>query len=308
MILYFMRHGDAGHGSSDPNDDARELTSAGIAALRGAEALWRSLNLRPDLVLTSSLPRASQTAELLAEGLALERPVVQDERLLPGARWSDLARAMAAHPGARRVAFVGHEPDLSTAICLLSGASSVRMRKGSIACLEFPGVPEPGAGELAWLLDPDLYGAARSGQVTRIAAYALCQDPAGRILLTRLSPGEIRPGAWTLPGGGIDFGESPVDAALRELTEETGLTGQVESLGAVESWVRRGPMPGGTGSDFQAIQILYRVRVTGGTLRDEADGSTDAAAWFTRTELAAIPVVELVATGVRLLDQAPGNR
>ncbi len=64
---------------------------------------------------------------------------------------------MSAHPDARRVLFVGHEPDLSGAIVELTGAASVRMRKGGLACLEFYGTPEPGGGEIAWLLDPDLY-------------------------------------------------------------------------------------------------------------------------------------------------------
>jgi 8-oxo-dGTP diphosphatase len=139
-------------------------------------------------------------------------------------------------------------------------------------------------------------------QVTRVAAYALCLDGHGRILLTRLTYPEIKAGQWTLPGGGIDFGESPTEAVLRELTEETGLTGAVESLAGVESWVRRGASPGGIGDDFHAIQILYRVRVTGGTLTDEVEGSTDAAAWFTRAELAEIQVVELVKAGLKLLD------
>ena len=139
-------------------------------------------------------------------------------------------------------------------------------------------------------------------QVTRIAAYALCLDDAGRILLTRLSPGEIKPGQWTLPGGGIDFGEAPAAAVLRELTEETGLTGEVLSLAEVESWVRRGAVAAYPGDDFQAIQIIYRVRVTGGSLRNEVDGSTDAAAWFTRGELADLPIVDLVETGLRALD------
>ena len=139
-------------------------------------------------------------------------------------------------------------------------------------------------------------------QVTRVAAYALCLDGHGLILLTRLTYPEIKAGHWTLPGGGIDFGESPTEAVLRELTEETGLTGAVESLAGVESWVRRGPSAGGIGDDFHAIQILYRVRVTGGTLTDEVEGSTDAAAWFTRAELAEIQVVELVEAGLKLLD------
>jgi 8-oxo-dGTP diphosphatase len=139
-------------------------------------------------------------------------------------------------------------------------------------------------------------------QITRIAAYALCQDPAGRILLTRLSPGEVKPGQWTLPGGGIDFGEAPAAAVLRELTEETGLIGEVLSLAEVESWVRRGAAAAYPADDFQAIQIIYRVRVTGGTLRDEVDGSTDAAAWFTRDEVRELPIVGLVEAGLRALD------
>jgi phosphohistidine phosphatase SixA len=68
-----------------------------------------------------------------------------------------MAQALAAHHDARRVMFVGHEPDLSSAVELLTGARAVRMRKGGLACVEFPGIPEPGAGELAWLVDPDLY-------------------------------------------------------------------------------------------------------------------------------------------------------
>ena len=154
MILYFLRHGKAGSPSRG-DDDARELTTAGIAALRNAATLWRRVNLRPDVVLTSPLARASQTAELVCEAIGGE--VLLDDRLRPGASWGDLARAMSAHPDARRVLFVGHEPDLSSAVAHLTGAASVRMRKGGLACVEFYGIPEPGGGELAWLLDPDLY-------------------------------------------------------------------------------------------------------------------------------------------------------
>jgi phosphohistidine phosphatase len=155
VILYFLRHGDAGSQASGMADVERLLTDGGIAALRSAAPLWRRLNLRPDVVLTSPLARARQTADLFCEAIGGEP--ISDDGLRPGASWGNLARAMAAHADARRVLFVGHEPDLSSAIAELSGAGSVRMRKGSLACLEFYGVPEPGAGEIAWLLDPDLY-------------------------------------------------------------------------------------------------------------------------------------------------------
>jgi phosphohistidine phosphatase len=158
VILYFLRHGKAGQGDpSDPTDDARELTDTGVAELRAAAPLWRRLNLRPDVILSSPLPRALQTAELFADGIGSNHRPVIDDRLRPGADWADLAQALAAHRDARRVMFVGHEPDFSIAIQELTGARAVRMRKGGLACVEFPGIPEPGAGELAWLLDPDLY-------------------------------------------------------------------------------------------------------------------------------------------------------
>jgi phosphohistidine phosphatase len=154
VILYFLRHGKAG--SPRPkDDDARGLTPAGEEALRSAAPLWRRLNLRPDVVLSSPLPRALRTAELFCE--AVGGMPVTDDRLRPGAGWPSLAQAMASHADARRVMFVGHEPDLSSVVAELSGAASVRMRKGGLACLEFYGTPEPGSGEIAWLLDPDLY-------------------------------------------------------------------------------------------------------------------------------------------------------
>ena len=156
MILYFLRHGRA-QPAGDGDDSARRLTPDGEAVLRSAGPLWRRLNLRPDIVLSSPLPRAMRSAEIVCEALGLARSPIPDDRLRPGARWSDLAQAMARHGDARRVLFVGHEPDLSGAACLLTGASSIRLRTGGLACLEFPGIPEPGSGELAWLLDPDLY-------------------------------------------------------------------------------------------------------------------------------------------------------
>jgi phosphohistidine phosphatase len=154
LILYFLRHGKAGS-PRGVDDDARTLTDRGVGELRAAGPLWRRLNLRPDAVISSPLPRALQTAELFCEAVG-GSPIV-DDRLRPGAGWSDFAQAMAAHHEARRVMFVGHEPDLSSAIVTLTGAASVRMRKGAVACLEFYGVPEPGGAELAWLIDPDLY-------------------------------------------------------------------------------------------------------------------------------------------------------
>ena len=156
MILYFLRHGKAAP-AQDSDDAGRQLTPEGEDELRAAAVLWRRRNLRPDVVISSPLPRAMRTAELLCEGIGLHEKPIAEASLAPGATWGEMARAMAAHPDARRVLFVGHEPDLSGAVAELTGASSVRLRAGGVACVEFSGVPEPGGGEIAWLVDPDLY-------------------------------------------------------------------------------------------------------------------------------------------------------
>ena len=139
------------------DDAARQLTTDGERDLRAAGRLWRRLNLRPDVVVASPLPRAVRTAELVSEAIGLRADPAVDAALAPGSKWPQMARAMARYPDARRVMFVGHEPDLSSAVSELTGASSVRLRPGGVACVEFYGVPEPGGGEIAWLIDPDLY-------------------------------------------------------------------------------------------------------------------------------------------------------
>ena len=144
-------------------------------------------------------------------------------------------------------------------------------------------------------------------RVTRVAAYALCTD-GDAILLSRIAPGATASsdGMWTLPGGGIDFGEDPRDAALRELAEETGLSGEIVELAAVDSWAGHFTDPrDGIPTDFHAVRILYRVRITGGELQVEVDGSSDACAWIPRADLATLPIVDLARTGARLVGLLP---
>jgi len=138
---------------------------------------------------------------------------------------------------------------------------------------------------------------------TRVASYALCVDVECRLLLARVAPGYIAAGTWTLPGGGLDFGEDPADAVLRELTEETGLTGRVVTLAFVDSHTHGAMVEAGRAyGPWHGVRIVYRVEITGGELRDEVDESTDTAAWFSRAEIGSLPLTELVPLALAHLD------
>ena len=113
---------------------------------------------------------------------------------------------------------------------------------------------------------------------TRVGAYAICTDAAGRLLVCRLAPGYPSTGAWTLPGGGVEFGEHPDAAVIRELREETGLDGAIERVAIVSSSTF--PKPSSRPGPLHAVAILYRVRITGGSLTVEVGGSTDACEWM----------------------------
>jgi ADP-ribose pyrophosphatase YjhB (NUDIX family) len=125
---------------------------------------------------------------------------------------------------------------------------------------------------------------------TRVAAYAVCRDDAGRVLLCHIAPSVGVGDVWTLPGGGLEFGEPPEVAVLRELTEETGYVGDLDGLVGVSDRVFR---DGDDGDRLHAIRILYRVRIVGGELRDEPEGSTDTCRWFTPREARKLRLGEL---------------
>lgn len=128
----------------------------------------------------------------------------------------------------------------------------------------------------------------------RVAAYAVIVDEAGRLLLAHWHEG--RPGAWTLPGGGLEAGEHPEDAVRREVQEETGFDVEVDELLGIRSRVipARQRLHGDGKTPLHTLRIVYRAHIVGGELRDEVGGSTDRAAWFQRGELNGIPHVQLV--------------
>jgi 8-oxo-dGTP diphosphatase len=123
---------------------------------------------------------------------------------------------------------------------------------------------------------------------TRLAAYALITDADGRVLLTWFNgEGRAEP-AWSMPGGGIDYGESVVEGLEREVHEETGYAVEVGAPILVDTFHGVPSQP--TGRPFRAVRVLYDATITGGELGTvEVGGSTDFARWLRPEEAAAAP-------------------
>ena len=142
----------------------------------------------------------------------------------------------------------------------------------------------------------------------RVAAYALLtRDHA--VLLTRMSDRTRIPGRWTLPGGGIDHGEEPRNALVREVYEETGLHVVPGQLADVHSSHFTGPRSDGLVEDYHGIHLIFRAALTpeseGVDPRVvEVDGSTDLAAWVDRDEALDL---DLLSAARHALTELKGN-
>ena len=131
----------------------------------------------------------------------------------------------------------------------------------------------------------------------RLGAYAVAFDGA-RILLTRISPVGYPAGTWTLPGGGVDHGESPHDAVVRELYEETGLQALSSRLVDVHDVHVVAAGRGDRYEDYHGVHLLYAVTVDPTITPTVVDvgGTTDVAVWVPISDVgsAVAPVLPMV--------------
>ncbi|WP_310528054.1 NUDIX domain-containing protein [Nocardioides sp.] len=144
----------------------------------------------------------------------------------------------------------------------------------------------------------------------RVAAYAVIMRVTSEpeVLLCRLAPRISRSELWTLPGGGLDHGENPRDALLREIAEETGLSASIGDTAHVYSAHLPRASRDGVMTDFHALRIVYDAWVPSDAPTPrviEIGGSTVEAAWhpLARVLDGTLPVVAMV--GEALADHTP---
>ncbi|WP_100447954.1 NUDIX hydrolase [Glycomyces xiaoerkulensis] len=147
-------------------------------------------------------------------------------------------------------------------------------------------------------------GRRRRGQ--RFGAYGVVADAAGRILLARIADGYPGAGTWHLPGGGVDFGESPRAAVLREIYEETGQDALVGRLLNVTSFRhRRAIGPEGYPLDWHGVRAIYSATVadpSAAQVVETAGGSTSESAWFDVDDLDDLPLSAAVEDTLGVVD------
>ena len=148
MQLYFLRHGEADWPGWTKPDDERPLTDFGKKEVGQVAKFLNRLKVNPGLIVTSPLPRALQTAEVAAE--QLKTKLRQDEALEPGFGISELRTVVKRH-GSKVLMLVGHEPDFSSVISALSGAS-LKLSKAGVALVDID--QEAQEGRLLWLFPP----------------------------------------------------------------------------------------------------------------------------------------------------------
>ena len=153
--LYLVRHAIAAErGEKYPDDAKRPLTSHGIERMRQVVKGFRTLDPDINLILTSPLIRARQTADILLAGLSPSPDLSVEDTLAPGHRPEAVADALGAHAAHEVVALVGHEPDLGIlAAWLIAAREPLVFKKGAIARIDVSGKPGRD-GQLVWLATP----------------------------------------------------------------------------------------------------------------------------------------------------------
>ena len=160
MEIYLVRHGLAQQlgQKNEFADEKRTLTSQGRERMREIARGLKKIGIFPDLLMTSPLVRAVETAEIVAEALGLDqRQIHSTNSLAPGGSFQELFGEIKHQKRTESVVLVGHEPDLSSLLSQIvsgDGSLSVPLKKGGVCCINVAETVPAFRGSLIWLLTP----------------------------------------------------------------------------------------------------------------------------------------------------------
>ena len=156
--IYLIRHGLAEErGNSWPDDAKRPLTDEGMSRMRKSVRGLSRLGVTLDVVLTSQLVRARQTAEIVAAGLSPRPSLITAESLAPDGSFAAVVADLEKHARKRRIALVGHEPGIGELAARLVGLRHpIEFKKGGVCRIDVDELPPKDPGALRWFLTPKL--------------------------------------------------------------------------------------------------------------------------------------------------------
>jgi phosphohistidine phosphatase len=155
MNLYLIRHSIAENISLDKKDFDRELTLEGKEVIKKTSKAWKNYIEQLDVVLSSPLTRAVQTAEIISTHLQQNQNIIKDNNLGTGSRTSDIIELLNSLEY-ENVAIVGHQPDLSNHINNFCGTGSFNLvfPPAALAKIEFDNSIKYGRGRLIYFVPP----------------------------------------------------------------------------------------------------------------------------------------------------------
>jgi phosphohistidine phosphatase len=161
--LYLIRHGLAEErGENWPDDAKRPLTAEGVTRLRRSARGLARLGVSLDLMLTSPLVRARQTAETLAADFDPRPAIVVMDALAPEGSIQAVIADLHKHAKRTRIALVGHEPGIGELAARLAGArQALQFKKGAVCRIDVDALPPATAGSLRWFVPPKILRALK---------------------------------------------------------------------------------------------------------------------------------------------------
>ena len=174
MTIYFLRHASAGERMTNPKkDEKRALDKSGIEQCGYVGRALNALDVHVDVIISSPLKRAAQTAVLVGNELSYEGKLQLEEALRPTTTFSDFRQLLDRYGKYDSIMCVGHNPNLSEflgrAISEAGCEASIELKKGAVAKVEMG----RNAAALQWCLTPkmlrDLYSAAAESSRPKIS-------------------------------------------------------------------------------------------------------------------------------------------